>query len=393
MSDGGGNRSRLRGRIDPGPMEQAGEGAPPPRMHDLVNRTTTPCWFYEELPELPVVAAGSLLEFTLTDHSFSMPVGRITYRHIQPLSFPEFLDAHGQSHLSTALSAWRTGVDLSPAAHEAATAWFHRYSMVGGMPAVAAADVAGRPPSECRDLQRDLIATYRADFTKYSGRMDPGILDAVVSTVAASVGAKFVYARVGQGVKHHQAKRGLEMLAAARLCHLVRHTAANGIPLGAEVKDTFRKAVLLDVGLLHGLLGTPAADAFPARTSLAPEVRGKLDDQLAGQQLSLRKIGAGDGPELFYWQREGGRAGEIDYVVQAHGRIVPVELKSGATGSMKSLHQFMFDKHLELAVRSDTNPPGVMQVALKTTTGDPVSYRLVSIPDYLLWNLDEILAG
>jgi predicted AAA+ superfamily ATPase len=349
-------------------------------------------WFYEELPELPVVAAGSLLEFTLRDHDFSMPVGRITYRHIEPFSFPEYLEAHGQNRLLAALTAWRVGEDLSPAAHEAATEWLHRYTMVGGMPAVVAADVDGRAPSVCREMQRELMATYRADFAKYSGRMDRDILDAVLTTVAAAVGSKFVYARVGQGVKHHQARRGLEMLVAARLCHLVRHTAANGPPLAAEAKDKFRKAVLLDAGLLHGLLGTPAADVFPAREALGAAIRGRLADQLAAQQLRLRETGPGDGPDLYYWQREGGRAGEIDYLVQAHGRVVPIELKSGAAGSMKSLHQFMFDKGLDLAVRCDANPPSVMEMSLRTTRGDPVRYRLVGIPAYLLWNMDEILA-
>jgi predicted AAA+ superfamily ATPase len=350
-------------------------------------------WFYEELPELPVVAAGSLLEFTLAEHGFSMPVGRITYRHIEPLSFPEFLDAHGQADLSAALTAWRIDGDLSPAAHQAATDWFDRYTMIGGMPAVVASDVAGREPRECREMQRELMATYRADFAKYSGRMDRDILDSVLTTVAASVGAKFVYARVGQGVKQHQAKRGLEMLAAARLCHLIRHSAANGLPLGSEARDNFRKAVLLDVGLLHGLLGTPAAGSFPSRDALSSRVRGQLADQLAAQQLRLRETGPGDGPDLYYWQREGSRSGEIDYLVQAHGHIVPIELMSGAAGSMKSLHQFMFDKRLDLAVRCDANPPSIMDVALKTTRGDPVRYRLVCIPHYLLWNLDEILAG
>jgi hypothetical protein len=170
---------------------------------------------------------------------------------------------------------------------------------------------------------------------------------------------------------------------------MVRHSAANGLPLGAEVKDTFRRAILADVGLAHALLGTAAATAFPSWTDLAPAGRGQLADQLAGQQLRLTDALTGDGPELFYWQREGGRPGEIDYLVVVEGRIVPVELKSGAAGSKKSLHQFMFDKHLDLAVRCDANPPSLMHVSVKTTRGDPVSYRLLSLPPYLLWALPE----
>lgn len=350
-------------------------------------------WFYEELPSLPVVAAGSLLELALGDGQFSMPVGRVSFQHVEPMGFPEFLEAHGQQRLLGALAGWKPGgAPLPEAAHQRATEWYRRYAMVGGMPAVVAADAGGRDARACRELQRDLAAAFRADFAKYAGRMHPGVLDAALRAVAGSLGRKLVYARFEDGVKQHQARRAIELLAGARVCHLVRYSTAGGLPLGAEAKDTFRKAILADVGLAHALLGTPAATAFPAWTDLAPAVRGQLADQLAGQQLRLVDALTGDGPELFYWQREGGRPGEIDYLVVVAGRIVPVELKAGAAGSMKSLHQFMFDKHLDLAVRCDANPPSVMDVSVKTTRGDPVSYQLLSLPPYLLWALAEAVA-
>ena len=349
-------------------------------------------WFYEEMPALPVVAAGSLLEFTLQDHSFSMPVGRISFRHIEPMAFSEFLNAHGQQRLLEILEAWRPGAEPSLAAHETATSWFGRYAMVGGMPAVVAMDVAGREPRACREYQKEIIATYRADFAKSCGQMDRDILDLVVTAVAASIGRKFVYARVEEGVKQLQARRALELLAAARLCHWVRHSAANSLPLGAEVKDRIRKAVLLDVGLLHALLDTPAAGSFPSPNTLVPALRGQLADQLVAQQLRFQGSRVGDGTELYYWQREGGRPGEIDYLIQAHGRIVPIELKAGAAGAMKSLHQFMVDKDLDLAVRCDANAPSLMQVHVKTTRSDPAHYCLLSLPPYLMSNLVDILA-
>ena len=221
-------------------------------------------WFYEEMPSLPVVAAGSLLDLTLGDGHFSMPVGRVSFQHVEPMGFPEFLEAHGQQRLLRALEEWRPGgPPLPEAAHERATEWLHRYSMVGGMPAVVAADAGGRDARACRELQRDLAAAFRADFAKYSGRMHPSVLDATLRAVAGSLGRKLVYAQFGDGVKQHQARRALELLAGARVCHLVRHSAANGLPLGAEAKDTFRKAILADVGLAHALLGTPAAARSP----------------------------------------------------------------------------------------------------------------------------------
>ena len=348
-------------------------------------------WFYEGMPALPVIAAGSLLEFALAKHDFSMPVGRVSFQHIEPLGFREFAQAHGQDRLVKTLAAWRPGQDLSPAAHEQATALQHRAMMVGGMPAVVAADTDGRQPREVRVLQKELVAAYRADFATYQGRMDRDILDHVLRAVAGSLGRKFVNTQVGEGVKQNQAKHALDLLTMARVVHQVRHTAANGLPLGAEVKPNFRKCVLIDIGLAQALLGTPAAQAFPAWDTVAPALRGQLTDQMAAQELRQLDPGVGDDVGLYYWQREGGRPGEVDYLMQVGGRIVPVELKAGASGAMKSLHQFMFDKHLSLAVRCDSNPPSVMDVSVKTTQGDPVSYKLVSVPLYLLWNLEVIL--
>jgi len=266
-------------------------------------------WFYEEVPSLPVVAAGSLLEMTLGDGHLSMPVGRVSFQHVEPMGFREFLEAHGQPRLLSVLEEWRPGgPPLPEAAHERATEWLHRYSMVGGMPAVVEADASGRSARACRELQRDLAAAFRADFAKYSGRMHPNVLDATLRAVAGSLGASSCMRSSGRGEAapgpaRPRAARG------ARVCHLVRHSAANGLPLGAEAKDTFRKAILADVGLAHALLGTPAAAAFPSWTDLAPAVRGQMADQLAGQQLRLVDALTGDGPELFYWQREGGRPG------------------------------------------------------------------------------------
>ncbi len=348
-------------------------------------------WFAEEMPQLPVVAAGSLLEFTLSDHSFSMPVGRIGFLHVEPMGFLEFLEAHNQQILLERLQTWRTGQEFSATLHEHAMHWFRRYQMIGGMPAIVSADISGANARTCREKQYDLLATYRADFAKYAKRINTLVLDSTLRAVAASLGRKFVYSRVDDSIKQHQAKSALELLVLARICHLVRYTSANGLPLGGEVKATFRKAILNDVGLLHAILKLPAQESFPNGESLAPQVRGQIAEQVVGQLLRLLGPFSGDGPELYYWQREGGRPGEVDYLVQAVNGIVPVELKSGSAGAMKSLHQFMFDKKLGLAVRFDQNPPSQFELSTKTTQGDAVRYKLVSLPLYLTEMLDRIL--
>ena len=347
-------------------------------------------WFAEEMPELALVAAGSLLEFTLADHDFSMPVGRVTYLHLQPMTYTEYLAAQGQDRLLRTLRNWSWSTPLTGAALEAAWTWFHRYAMVGGMPAIVRADREGAPPADLRRLQSDLLATFLDDFGRYAGRMSSELLDATLRSVARQLGRKFVYADVVPGVRSDRARRALELLANARLCHIVEHTAANGLPLGGEVKRRNRKVVLLDVGLAHAMYGTPATQTFPAWNDLAPATRGALTEQIVGQQL-LTLAPDWTKPTLFYWQRGAGRPGEIDYLIQMDDRIVPIEAKSGASGALKSLHQFMHDKGLDVAVRTDANPPSRLPLELETTQGDLVAYSLLNLPHFLVWQVPRAL--
>ena len=342
-----------------------------------------------ESPTVTVLARQAKSAVRGTDTC--LPVGRISYRHAEPMTFCEFLGAHGQERLLKRLAEWQAGDESGPAVHERASEWYERFSMVGGMPAVVAADVEHGAPDRCRRLQVDLMATDRDDFAKYVGRMQPGILDAVLLSVAHQVGGKFVYSHAGDGVKQHQAKHALELLASSRLVTLATHTHAQGIPLGGDVNPRNRKAFLLDVGLLHALLGTPAGRAFPASRTLAPAVRAKLAEQLAGQQLRVLDPAAGGEPALHYWQRTGGRLGEIGLVIQVGHTITPVEVKAGAAGAMKSLHQFVHDRGLRLALRVDTNSPSLQDIDVKTTQGDRVHYRLLNLPGYMLWRAAELI--
>ena len=115
----------------------------------------------------------------------------------------------------------------------------------------------------------------------------------------------------------------------------------------------------------------------------------KTAEQFVGQHLRclFRPF---EEPRLFYWQRTEGRQGEIDYLLESGGKVLPVEVKSGSEGSMKSLHQFMHDKKLSLAVRVDANNLSKSDLDLKTTTGQPVQYTLLSIPLYLAERIFEL---
>ena len=346
-------------------------------------------WFKEDLPQLPVISAGSLLDFVLDEHSFSMPVGRIHYFYLEPMSFLEFVRATGNDPLYAHVKSACITDPVPDPVHSRCLELYAIYRLIGGMPEVVAEWLATGDVNACMVVLADLLATLRDDFNKYGSNTD--LLRKTLRAAADQLGGKFVLSRVQDGVRSRAAKTALEQLCMARVLSRVGHSAANGIPLGAQGNQRFFKIIGLDAGLVTvqfglGRLRPDAAD------SLRFVNRGALAEQFAGQQLRAALSAYGE-PELFYWQRTGGRQGEVDYLIQLNGQLVPLEVKSGSSGAMKSLHQFMFDKQLSLAVRLDTNQGSQQDVRVKTTQGDAVAYTLVSLPVYLAERVWEVGVG
>lgn len=336
-------------------------------------------WFKEEMPALPVIAAGSLLDFALKDQAFSMPVGRISYFYLEPMSFLEFVAATGNSPLYESARAASFAEPLSEVLHQKCLELYHVYCLCGGMPEAVNKWMTSGDMNECLAVQTDLLATFHDDFNKY-GRNGP-LLRKVLRSAAEQLGNKFVLSRVGEDLLSRDVGKAISLIAMARVVSLVLHSAGNGIPLGSESNEKFFKALFVDTGLVACQLGIARMRPEEARNIILNN-KGELSEQFAGQQLRYALAATGN-TELYYWQRTGGRQGEIDYLLQAGNRILPVEVKSGSGGSMKSLHQFMFDKKLDTAVRFDMNNFSRMELNISTTRGDPVNYSLLSIPIYL----------
>jgi predicted AAA+ superfamily ATPase len=346
-------------------------------------------WFREEMPELPVVAAGSLLDFALREHAFSMPVGRISYCYLEPFSFYEFLDASGNELLKEALISAGESLDIAPRLHQRALELFSEYCLVGGLPEVISDWIAKRDDGRRLQLQRDLITTYRDDFNKYRGRISVDLLRGVMDALPRQLGGRFVYSHVDGEAKHRDLKQALDLLRLARVCHRVEHTAANGLPLGAETNPGLFKVILVDVGLAAVQLGLSRLDLRDLDTVVWAN-KGGLAEQFVGQHLRCLSQVYED-PGLFYWQRNEGRQAEIDYVIQHGSHVVPVEVKAGKAGSMKSLHAFMQGKKLSCALRLDINPPSSQEVDVMTTTAESVKYRLISLPLYMVESIPAAL--
>lgn len=346
-------------------------------------------WFCEDMPQLPVIAAGSLLDFELSKYQFSMPVGRITYFHLEQLSFFEFLTATGNQALSKKLLSISPETGLPESLHDKCLGLYHDYCLVGGMPEVVQDWIDSRNLKSCIKIQQDLLATYRDDFHKYGGDMEAGLLNRILLSVSEQLGNKFVYSRVDSAKASVKIKNALTTLCQARVCTKVLHTAGNGLPLGAESNDKFFKAIMVDIGLVSVQMGLSSIGRGEAK-NITFANKGGLAEQFVGQQLRTAQSPLAE-PRLFYWQTTGGRQAEIDYIIQHGNRIVPIEVKSGATGSMKSLHQFMAQKGLDFAVRCNIHQPSLESINVKTTLGQPVSYRLLSIPLYLTERLDGLI--
>jgi predicted AAA+ superfamily ATPase len=349
-------------------------------------------WFHEECPELPVVATGSLLDFVLKEHEFSMPVGRISYLFMEPMSFKEFLQASGDDMLAEYLEQFAIGSEMAAPVHERLMASFRDYLVVGGMPAAVSEWVTTKSPMAVAEVHQDLINTFMDDFSKYVGRIPPQRLRNVVMAVPRLLGQKFKFSNVDRDETAKAMRRALDLLCTARLCHRVVHSSARGVPLAAQENEKMFKVMLLDSGLVAALQGVVLRTEKELREIIRVN-EGGISEQVVGQLLRAGTVKFID-PHLHYYVREKrGAESEIDYLMQHRTNVVPIEVKSGATGSLKSLHQFMADRELAIAVRVNSERPTVTHVDMLTPAGSRAQYELVSIPFYLVSEIERLLTA
>lgn len=347
-------------------------------------------WFAEDLSILAVIAAGSLLEFVLNDHAFSMPVGRISYMHLEPLSFEEFLLACDKNALFNYITEYKLTEEIPLTIHETLISHFKEYIIVGGMPAAVSVWCRKNNLQDLNQVHQDLLATYRDDFAKYHGKIIIKRMEEVMMAVPRQLGQKFMYSRVNSDVPSSIIKDTLELLCQARICYQIRGCAANGVPLAAELLEKHRKAIFLDVGLSASALGI-SFDQLVTINDLTLINKGAVAEQVVGQILRTL-LPPFIEPSLYYWHREEkGSSAEVDYIIQNGNNVLPIEVKAGKTGSLKSLHLFMKIKALAQAVRINSDLPNVMDVDVKIQNGESSCYRLFSLPFYLLSQLFRIL--
>lgn len=314
-------------------------------------------WFFkEDFPELHVVAAGSLLEFALKDLT-SFGVGRIRSLFMYPLSFDEFLVAQGKRPWVEAKKSANSELPLFDALHKELVEQFRMYIMVGGMPSSVVAWVQSHDYSQCQAEQDDIQISYYDDFAKYAGKIDVMLLRNTLQSVVQQTGSKFVYSRVEGGYRSEDVKKALKLLCDAGVIKRVSHTAANGLPLGAESNDKFRKYIYIDSGLLLRILdldfGGSAQFINMIIAGAADELvnKGGLAELVLGWEL-VKYASPRAAHDLYYWENtSAGTSSEVDYIIARNMQVLPIECKAGTSGKMKSLRLLMKNKKLDKAIR------------------------------------------
>jgi len=290
-------------------------------------------YFFEEIPELHLIAAGSLLEFVLSEISF--PVGRVQFLTIYPLCFIEYLMAIGREKLAKLLQEKPTV--LSETLHEVLRQELIRYFMIGGMPEAVQAFVDSGSIRESQLVHRELILSFQNDFAKYAPRANHLCLSEVFSSVAKEVGNQIKYSHLAQDFSGPTIKNAFTMLSMAQVITPIPNCSPPILPLAASVHMKTFKAAFLDIGLMQSLCGLPM-DIQDINKNLLSIYRGALAEQFVAQELRLIQ----DQGKLYYWQRlEKSSTAEVDFLAVKQGKVVPVEVKSGAAGRLRSLHLFL----------------------------------------------------
>ncbi len=340
-------------------------------------------YFKEKMPGLAVIAAGSLLEFTLNDVNFRMPVGRVEFMHMHPLSFKEFLLALGEKSLVSWIESIHikdTQDPIYPALHEKCLGLLREYCIVGGMPEALRHYVKNRSHiQELQNQQGKLLQGYVLDFGKYAKtNIQHKNLQNIFAKLPQCVGHQVRYHRIDPNLASREIRTSLEMLKLAGLCHFVWGASGAGLPLGATINEKKLKLTYVDVGLYLRALYLDPKTILWEELDLVNE--GALCEQFVAQELLVSKP-CFEKAQLYFWAREAaGSQAEVDYLWQIHDKIIPIEVKSGASAWLKSLNLFKQIYASPFGVRFSSR-----HLAWDEAAG------LFSIPLYLVSEMDRLL--
>ena len=296
-------------------------------------------YFYEMIPDLHVIAAGSLLDFAI--ELVGVPVGRVEFLYMYPLSFFEFLYALQEKPLLDALIEHDNSEPLALVAHEKLLRLVKLFFALGGMPEVVFTWIQEENAEKCFRIQQTLITAYTLDFNKYAKKQQMPYLKILFQAIPLQLGKKFKYSAVPGEFRKRELTPCLNLLVTAGIIHKVYSSAAQGLPLGAQIDPDEFKLVFLDIGLAQTLLGLDNSQWLLSGDQDSWINKGEIIETFVGQEI-LAYSAQFQKEQLYYWVRHERTAeAEVDYVVTQAQAIIPIEVKSGPVSRLKSMHSFL----------------------------------------------------
>lgn len=310
-------------------------------IQDCPSAITALRYFYEEAPQLAVIAAGSLLEFVLG--TFSFPVGRVQFLQMHPLTFREFLSARGHERILPQMPEFPSlKMDLSQPLANLIAGELRNYFVIGGLPEAVSAFLDTNSYLAVAEVHDNLITAYLDDIRKYSkGDLQMDNTRSVLSNVFGHVGQQVNYTLFGQGDNVKRTKKSIDLLCQALLIYKVRQGSPSDLPLGSSSGEKNFKIIFFDIGLGQRMAGKDASDIIGATDALSL-YDGLLAEQFVGQELIGESVTASENGQLYYWARNAkNSSAEVDFLVVRDRKVCPVEVKAGKSGSLKSLHLYL----------------------------------------------------
>ncbi len=341
-------------------------------------------YFYEEVSDLHVVAAGSLLEVKMRSEGFTFPVGRVEYCYLHPVTFDEFLTAQGETEAKNYIASVKPNTVIPEEIHKMLIKKFHSYLLVGGMPEAVARYAETQSLIDVDPVYESILIGLRDDVSKYASAAKTKYIQHIIEHASKYVGLQIKYEKFGESnFRSREMSEAFDVLEKAMIISRVFASSSKQMPLVSNLKKS-SKLLHLDIGLVNYQIGMRSEIAMA--DDINSVYHGQVSEQIAGQ--TFLSMNTGKNTNLNYWYREQkGATSEVDYLIIINGRLVPVEVKSGKTGTLRSLHIFMDESRNDFAIRIYSGNMTTERII----TPNKNKFTLFSVPFYLLFRIHDLL--
>jgi predicted AAA+ superfamily ATPase len=310
---------------------------------------------------------------------------------MHPMSFSEFLWAMDETRLDDYLVSYNFNKQFSEAIHTRLLDLMRYYFFIGGMPEAVKVFAESKKLLDVERVHSSILTSLQHDFAKYGSRVEQRHLNTILNYVGRNTGKKIKYVNIDREARSVNLKEAFYKLEMSRVIHLVKHTSSSEIPLTTYLSSDIFKAFFVDIGLVNHLCKIELIDPLKILTIH----EGAIAEQFAAQELLSISPSYAE-PQLFYWVREEKNANaEVDFLFQFANSIYPVEVKAGKTGTLKSMHVYLFEKNLTTGIRFNADIPSLSEFKTKAGTNgkrSEISIRLLSLPLYMISQLPRLMA-